>query len=597
MIVEHYLQLIRYYRSVIVAIVLTAGVLAWLVSVVLLTLSPVYTAAASVAVIPTEAEYSFGRDSGAGPRGTARSLTSTYIEYLKSRPVVEVAFDNIGPNTPQSGGASGTSWPVQRVNDVVSSLKKLYRVLDSGRYVSLSPRDAAIAKFTAAITLETVADSYILRVGVGLPDPKAAAASANALANAYVQRVTEQLESSVGEIGGFIREQIASRESEVAALRRSEDRLNTGVGSASLDEERNSVVRARELERQKLNDSQSQLDAAEAELSLLSRENPLMSGRSLADLSAARAAAEARRDAAKKSVELRQETARGLNTTLEALKQKEEPLLSVQRRLATVTDDLSQLHARMLSTDLTRSSSLTQVRIIDPAVAPAYPSSPRVVQNTILGLVAGLLVALMVVVVLDTASGTVKTSADLRRLGGARSLGSVPHDLLAPANDLTPLRRVRRLARLRAFGAEAERGLSKLDAFDAAAIQVSGLLDAQRLTDAAVVLASALAVRGCKVSCRISEGSVLANDLAGLAGDNLRLLTAKSDQPADRSIQIECRPPISPEWRLPSAFERSPALVFVVPSGEVQERDLTDFLEVAQRSGLSGFSLMLLEAS
>lgn len=596
MILEHYLQLLRYYRRLIGAIVLSAGVLAAAVSAVLLSASPVYTAAASVAVIPTEAEYSFGRESGSGPRGTARTLTSTYIEYLKSRPVVEAAFERVGQKAPEAGHATGASWPVQLVKDAAGGFRKLYRTLDSGRYVSLSPREAALVKLTDAITLDTVADSYILRVEVSLSDPKAAAAAANALAEAYVGRVTEQLENSVGQIGGFIREEIAARESEVAALRASEDRLNAGVGSASLEEERNSVVRARELERQKLNDAQVQLDAAESELALLNKENPLLSGRSLADLSAARAAAEAQRDAAKKSILLRQETARGLNTTLEALKQKEEPLLSVQRRLAVVTADLAQLHSRMLSTDLTRSSSLTQVRVINPAAAPAYPSSPRVMQNTILGLVAGLIGALMLVIVLDTMSGTVKTAADLRRIGGARSLGLVPRELQAPAQNLTARRRGRLLARLRAFGAEAERGLSKIDAFEAAAIQVSGLLDARRLTGAAVVLASALASRGRKVSCRVGQGSAPVNRLAEFTGDDLRLLAATSDEPLHDSIRIDCLPPISSEWRFSRAAERSPLLVFVVPAGEVQEQDVTDFLEAALRSGISGFSLMLLEA-
>ena len=94
----------------------------------------------------------------------------------------------------------------------------------------------------------------------------------------------------------------------------------------------------------------------------------------------------------------------------------------------------------------------------------------------------------------------------------------------------------------------------------------------------------------------MGELAVPANDLAELTADNLRIVTGAGDPPAEDSVRIECLPPISPEWRLSRAVERSPILVFVVSSGEVQERDVIDFVEVAQRSGLTGFSLMLLEA-
>jgi uncharacterized protein involved in exopolysaccharide biosynthesis len=596
MIVEHYLQLLRYYRWLIVKIVATVGALAAVVSAALLAASPLYTAAASVAVTPTEAEYSFGRESGAGPRGTARALTSTYIEYLKSRPVIESAFDRMGAKGLEDEHAATASWPVRFVKGTMGELRKLYRILDSGRYVSLPPREAALAKFSDAINLVTVAESYILRVEVSLSDPKAAAAAANALAEAYVQRVTEQLENSVGEIGGFIREQIEARDAEVKALRASTERLNAGIGSSSLEEERDSIVRARELERQKLNDAQAQLDGAESELAILAKENLLLSGRSLTELNAARGAAEARRDAAKKNIQLRQETSRALSATLEALRQKEEPLLAVQHRLTVVTEELAQLHSRMLSTDLTRSSSLTQVRVIDPAVAPVYPASPRVMQNTLLGLVAGLFAALMLVVVLDTASGTVKTAADLRRIGGARSLGSIPHALLDPPFQLEPRARNRLLARLRALGFRMELGLSKLAAFEGGALGLTGFADGHHLSGAATVIAAALAAKGHKVSCRLADPSVPSRNLAVFAADSLHFLTSASDAPVPHSIVVESLPTISADWSLARAAEKFQTLVLAVPAGQIQEQDLVDFLDAANRVRTSGVLLVLLEA-
>ncbi len=595
--IQHYLQLLRQYRRTVLVLAVSLAVLAVVLSAVKLSVSPGFTASASIAVIPTDTEYTYGRDTSGGPRSATRGLTATYVEYLTSRPVVEAAFAKSGAGLLEGGKTkSADGWVVTFAKQLMGTASWIYHNLDSGRYVTLDAKEAALEKLMRAIDVQTVADSYIVRINVTLSDPKVAAAAANALAEAYMERYSEQLATSVGQVGGFLRDQIATREKEFEALRATEERLKSGVASSSLEGERDSIVRARETERQKLMDAQSQLDAAQADLNMLEKQDLLTSGRSLTELTTARSAASSRREAAVKNVELRQRTIRELDATLAALRQKEEPLLSVGRRLDMVKEDLTQLNARLLSTDLSRSTAMTQVRLIDPAIVPDYPSSPRVLVNGLVGLIAGLLLGLMWVVVADAVSEKVKTSVDLERVVGDRSLGRIGRSVVPSANghfrfDPLELRR-----NLRTMGAGLERGLAMARAFDSQPIQVTGFLEASRVADVAATIGAALASRGRRVACWVPDGVPRQQRLAATVGDTLVLGLDEASETPHRGIRIKCLPPVSAELSFAAAAERSRSLVCVVPAGATSERDLETFQHRALEAGLTSLSFVLLDS-
>ncbi|MBF0334360.1 MAG: hypothetical protein HQL40_12050, partial [Alphaproteobacteria bacterium] len=88
--------------------------------------------------------------------------------------------------------------------------------------------------------------------------------------------------------------------------------------------------------------------------------------------------------------------------------------------------EVAALRNRLLDVELSRAAAIGQVRVIDPAQAPLYPAFPKLLPNTAAGLVAGAMVAVMVVIVLDTFGGTARTTADMRRLVGEQFLGGVP---------------------------------------------------------------------------------------------------------------------------------------------------------------------------
>lgn len=586
MIVQHYLQLLKYHlRWVIWGVLLTAGITA-AGSTVLLKFSPDYTAAASVAMLPTEAEYAYGRDTGSGPHETARGLTATYIEYLKSRPVIEATFEKIAgrgglgkPVPPPSGLKSA-------VRASISFVRRMYRTVDSGSFVKSTPREAQIRRLMGAIGLHKVADSYILRVEVTLEDPRAAAAVANALAEAYVEHVSAQLETSTAEVAEFLAEQIAMREVALEQLIEREEELERELGVPSVQEERQSLMRSRETERRNLVNARIELGAAQAELQTLARENLVQSGRSLTELNEVRSLAQVRVDTAQRSIQLRQRTINDLTASLDVLSEKqEEPLADMQRRRVAMEQGLTELNNRMLTTNLATSAALTQVRVIDPAVPPVYPSSPHVINNTIVAVIVSLLGVFLAVVGVDALSGTVKTTTDLTRIAGSRCVGSLSRRHLVWANEFEPHEARRRLSQV---GALLERRLVILGAFDAPRILLTGFAPAAQLEHVTTTLELALAVEDRKLTRRAQAGgpvSVRQGQLAVTTGG------AAEDEP----FRVVNLGPVRAELSLAHAARRSPSMICLIPSGQVADGLVQDLLQKALADGVHGMAFVLLE--
>lgn len=66
------------------------------------------------------------------------------------------------------------------------------------------------------------------------------------------------------------------------------------------------------------------------------------------------------------------------------------------------------------------------VNVVDEANIPASPSSPNIIKNTILGGVAGIVLAIAIIVIGFLMDDTIKTSDDVERYLGLSVLGSIP---------------------------------------------------------------------------------------------------------------------------------------------------------------------------
>ena len=104
----------------------------------------------------------------------------------------------------------------------------------------------------------------------------------------------------------------------------------------------------------------------------------------------------------------------------DAARALETDMRNAMKRNDTNTADLE---AQIQQLRLTQASTITTLRIIDRALPGIYPSFPKVVIYTLFALAGWLVVTAFVIVTADTFSNSIKTSTDLSRMLGSRSLG------------------------------------------------------------------------------------------------------------------------------------------------------------------------------
>lgn len=598
MMLDHYLQLLRRHRRLVLWIVVAVTVVTAALNTVFLVTRPVYTAAAQVLMVPTDAELAFSQGRVEAGR-TAQTLTQTHIEYLKSRTLAEKVLEELRAEGLESGAeAEEEKGPLAAVGEAVTgalrAFKIGYRILNSGEFVEPDPGQQAVAALMRAIEVATVPGSYILQVRVSLKSPTMATRVANSLAGVYVERVSRDLESSAGQLESFIEEQILAKRVRLDALLAEEQALRRELGLLTVEEDREQVAEALEAEGRKLSDTQVRIEELQSELVELRREKErATSAGFFGKLEEQISLGQAELSALRAGVAERQRTIRRLTAELDQIKVQEQPLESFEQRREGLERDLADLSDRMLGVNLARSTALSQVRVIDPAIPPLYPASPRVIDNTIVAFLAGWVISALLLVAVDTFSGKVKTPAELDRLTDGDSLGELDGDLVAA---LASGAESPELAdRLRELGRRVERRLAVHEGFDAPAVLISGFLEDERLHDVSLTLARSLAERGRQVSCWAagSEGEPRTVPVAAEGGS--LVLLAERDRSGGDTLRLERLRPVDGGFRFNEAAERSPVLVCVVPLGEVDLQEVAEFRERAHEKGISGVSFVALD--
>jgi capsular polysaccharide biosynthesis protein len=513
-VIEHYLQLLHYYRKLLIAIVLgiTGAVVAigwiWLMTF------PLYSATADVTILPTDAELSFTKGFLTGSQyNPANVMTQTQIEYLLSRPVAEKALELV--TAQDEGGDDPAPTGFKRImtaaaQTTLRTIRKVYNVLNSGKHVPLTPYEDALETIMDSISLEVVEGSYILEITVTLPKRSASAVIANSLAEAYVRKAQEDTVASSAAMTKYLEDEIAKRQ---AMLNRVSDR--------------------------------------EAEM--------------------------------------------------------------LQGEIAATRD-------RLADVQMAQASVLSQVRVINPAVTPVYATYPKIVIYSLIGFAASVVIALFVVVLLDTVTDTVKTLPDLRRLVGERALGRLSPEALGWIRSGFKLKGRRHYAGLQDFAASAVARITALNGLSDARIQVTGFGKRDQVASSSVAVAAALAQAGHRVLCdrRASytskggesaaserrNGSVpvplaLLPTSGGKAhadtgSGSLVFSASTSDGDNAQDVTIACHGPISADFWQQNA-DPGPVVV-CLPSGEITEGMVHEFRREAEKSGVRDVFFILMAA-
>ena len=110
---------------------------------------------------------------------------------------------------------------------------------------------------------------------------------------------------------------------------------------------------------------------------------------------------------------------------------KHPDLMSVHNQLAAINQQINTETRRLVQSikiELSGQFSGNNIRVVDPAVTPDRPVRPRKLLNLAIGLLAGGLLGLLIVFVLEFLDQSVKSSEDLEEKLGLPFLGFVPYE-------------------------------------------------------------------------------------------------------------------------------------------------------------------------
>ncbi|QNA88427.1 chain length determinant protein EpsF [Massilia sp. Dwa41.01b] len=359
-----------------------------------------------------------------------------------------------------------------------------------------SVRDWLADLLLRKLEIKPARESSVVEISFKGADPAFAAAVANAFAeeyqNASVQLKTEPMKKAAS----YFNEQTKQLRDNVETAQARLSKYQQEKGIVSLDNNRVDIELAR------LNDLSSQLVAAQAAaLEATSRErmaggnavhspdvanNPLVQNLRVALASAEAKLAEgaarygsnhpqyraARAEVDKMRADLNAAlgtVSKSVGGNAQVLRQREEELraaLAAQKtrvlELNRTRDELGVLlkdldsaqrafdaaSGRFSQTRIEAQAEQSDIAVLNPAVAPAEPSGPRVLLNTLVAILLGSILGVGLALLLELLQRPVRSGADVHDLLGIPVLGTIEWQAPRPRSGLRALMAPRRLLRL-----------------------------------------------------------------------------------------------------------------------------------------------------
>ncbi len=579
MIIQHYIQLLCHYRKLVIRIIASTTIAAAAISVLLLLVYPMYTGTASVVMLPTEAELAFTASwIGGSQYHPANVMTQTQMEYLISRPVAEITYKKLAADLAAMPKPTGFSaWLKDTFNNVIMSMRWTYNMLNSGTFVKLSPYEDMLQKLRDGIKIEMVESSYILQISATLPDPRAAALAANTIAQAYDEMIAGQTSDANKGLQVFFEQELAKNQHKMDDLVKQEFAMREELGLLSLEEERDFLQQARENERQSLANSIIDLQVQETRIKAIADNLVNVTQSDLqAQLDSERAMQGLTQLQLEKTIAMRQSNIDSLSHELDKLSSREEPLLKLQRQKDAVQRDIEGLQARMMGVNLATYSSMSQVRTVNPAVVPYYPSSPEIVLYTVIGFAAGIFIAFFWLIAIDSLAGKVKTLNDLHNIVGANAVGRI-----GPLMQLQATGKTNRFFKGRDFlegsltelmyGLPADQGTAENP------LQVCGFFAKESLSPANLVtLGAGLASEGRPVVCIVPGNMELPTVTTEFQG-RLWFVRSASERAVPGALYLNVQPDLAPWDLINEDSSREVTNICMVPAGKLTEDRLGDF--------------------
>lgn len=424
---EHYKELFRLYRGSIAWAAIVAGLISLGLSALLLTVLPNYKSTVTINMQPSEEALRFSREfTGAGQFNPATIITQTHIERLLSDPVAERALDIL---LAEPDGALTADEP-----DLFDAFRTVvwewWARLNYGFFVQPDEHELYLNKLKRSISVDFVEGSYILRLEAKSQYPTLAARIANAYATAYTEIASEDFLDQAFNAADIVQTRIDAKEAELARLLDRREELRDRLGVNDIVREVNVLLTSRQEAMSALQDAQIELQMLQNELEFQKKALGSQAQTESGALELQRQKIEDRQD----EVVFRERTLKELDAALDSLGKKERQFAGLTNAIEATEQELTSLRDRLVTYELSSEARMSQVRIVNTAKPAVYPDSPKVLSNTVVATVAGGLLTIVALILMDAAGMRVRTQFDLQALVGTRALP-------------TAFRRVQRLAR------------------------------------------------------------------------------------------------------------------------------------------------------
>lgn len=341
-----------------------------------------------------------------------------------------------------------------------------------------SDADALVNNFLGAVTVDPVRGSRLYNINVQSADPVFAAKAADALVEEYVKQNFERRTEATAKSLQFLADEIKKQQAKVEESERKmaeyretnnalslEDRQNTVVASLTQVNDQYTRARTERIQKEAVYNQVKSLPSAALAESIPSVTNsPAVQNlrQRLADLQRLRVTLNERYGPKNPAVienenaiaDATKQYQNALRASVESIRNDYETALSLERRLAAALEDsksaamdlsrksvsytvlereaqsnrqiYDSLIQRQNELQIVSNSGGNNVRLMDRAVVPGSPYTPDIRRNFMLGALAGVLLALGLVLAVDYLDDTVKTPEDITRRLKLPFLGLVP---------------------------------------------------------------------------------------------------------------------------------------------------------------------------
>ncbi|MBD3243143.1 MAG: hypothetical protein GF331_21305 [Chitinivibrionales bacterium] len=369
--------------------------------------SPDYRAETTVTMLPSYSEilYTSSRPDFVG-QNPALVLTQTQTEFLLSRNIAR----RLVVELIKSGDIDTVSHqdvaPIQSaiVGPVSRFGSKGLQILNYGRVANPTVIDALTDKMRDGITVRNVPGSFILNIAATWTSPDVARKAADMLAHIYVENTREQNNQTLMLTREFIEERIGEendRLRQVEALIR--DVKSGSPVYLSLSSE--TPLQLRQME-------EYASERSRLEMRLLQLRAQIESCRlvgSFRDTVPISAELTATQNALLKLRALMSNRQKELNR----IPDLEYDLIQLEQRKQEIRETLSALQQSRIQAGIAEASFVSTVRVIDPAVTPAFPLGGGLLANLVAAVLAGLFLSFGSIVVTECFSRKIRSFADI----------------------------------------------------------------------------------------------------------------------------------------------------------------------------------------